>query len=94
MFTLRRLVRIGLILTTLATSPALAYECVQKGSELLQPRAISPLAIVRLSVRAEAETSWRPRTGIYLVDHAVHEWQEVRRFYSLAQRRRAEPGHR
>ena len=94
MLTIRHAVRVSLVLGTLTLSPTLAYECVQKSSELFQPRIQTRHSIVRLSVRAEAETRWRPSTGFYLVDHALHEWQETKRFYTLAQRRRNEPSYR
>ena len=34
------------------------------------------------SRRAERATVWRPRTGVGLVDHLLHESEEAARFYA------------
>ncbi len=87
---LRRALHLGLLAGAVAISPIVLYEFVQKSSEILPPRP----GMLRLGVRAEAETLWRPRTGIAVVDHVVHEWKESQRFYTLARRRMNEPRHR
>ena len=78
----RNLVLLGLLLT-LALSPTLAYEGLEKTAETVGPYG----TLLRLSYRAEVETRWRNHTGVRLLDHALHELQETHRFYRLAQRR-------
>lgn len=86
----RPLRRCLLALLLLALAPTLVYEVLQKTAQSTHPRQ----GILRLSARAEWETAWRASTGIPVVDHAVHEWEESRRFYELARRRLQEPRQR
>ena len=79
--------RLALVVLTLSLSPTLVYEALQKTAESTDLRH----PVLRLSLRAESETRWRRPSGIDLVDRAVHEWEEARRFYRLARLRLAEP---
>lgn len=72
----RRLLFVAL---AVALAPGLAYESVQKTSEHLGLRGHWP----RLSSVAEQYTRWAPKTGIGVLDHALHEIDETRRFWSL-----------
>ena len=72
----RRLLFVSL---TVALAPGLTYECLQKTSEHFGLRGHWP----RLSTVAEQCTRWSPRTGIGVLDHALHEIDETRRFWSL-----------
>lgn len=72
-----------LVLALLALAPALTYEGLEKSAEHFGPGGDRWL---RLSLRAEEETRWRPATGWAWVDHLAHEWTEMRRFYTLAGR--------
>lgn len=75
----------GALVLALALVPPLTYEALAKSHDHVH----RPSVLHRLSVRAEIETPWRPRTGQPWLDHALHELQETRRFYRLAGRRLA-----
>jgi hypothetical protein len=94
MIHVRPALRSLLLLALFALAPTLAYEGVQKSNEVLLRMRHPHSILLRLGQRAEDETHWRAPTGLVLVDRALHEWAETRRFYTLARRRLAEPSHR
>ncbi len=79
---MHRLVTRLLILCAILSAPVLTYEACQKAYESYGMRG----SWARLSARAEQSTRWRPKTGSFLMDHALHELEETRIFYRLAAR--------
>lgn len=63
----------------LVAAPGIAYETLEKAAERIGPG--SPL--LAKSLRAEIDTPWRPATGVFVVDRALHEMEETRHFWRL-----------
>ena len=78
---MRRPTTLLLLALSLLCAPTGVYELVQKSAER---QGVQNHGIWALSARAETNTPWRPRTGQWWVDHAVHEWRETQLFYRLA----------
>jgi len=75
----RRLSLCLLVVLPLAT-PTGVYELLQKSGE----RGAAPGAHwIAVSLQAEMETPWRPRTGYWIWDKTQHEFQETERFLRL-----------
>jgi len=74
----RRAIWIALFVLT----PFGSYEFFQKSAE-----HGGTTVLHQLSLRAEIETPWRPAGHGYLIDHALHELLETRRFCELTARR-------
>lgn len=77
---MRRRFSLFLLFLLPLVAPAGVYETLQKCSE----QSLAPDSPwVALSARAELETPWRPSSANRFWNHAVHEFQETRRFLLL-----------